>query len=200
MALTLMPISKNAFYARVLHISPVSSIRYHQLVGNLFLFGTIVHGYVVYLKAVESGKAWKIPEVHEMLTAKVFSEYAGIVALVALVLIRLFSLPVIRRKTYEVFVVSHLLLPIVVVIAAGVHANTAYIFSFPAAVLYVTDLWFRFRSSTTYPKSRVTMQPCGITKIEVKDMYCKINAKTKNGRFYNIKINSISSIFSHPIR
>jgi hypothetical protein len=208
LALCLLPVSRNAFFSKYLRIPPSVSIRYHQLIGNMFFLVSLLHGGIVFYSYTlrdgvnpwEKLFNWSKIDSFFSWTAKDWRVPSGTLAFTILLLIRVFSLPIIRRKMYDLFMTTHLLFPIPMVVVCCLHAKTNYILAFPALVLYLLDLILRCITYMRSPLSVLTMEPCGIVRIEVKDTFTKINLGHKNGIFYDIHAKGISKLFSHPVR
>jgi hypothetical protein len=205
LALTILPVSRNSFFSRKLNISPSTSIRYHQLVGNMFLIGSLLHGMVIYISYEVGGKSglvsiinWdKINNIGNW-SINDWEAPTGALAFIMLVILRIFALPIVRRMVYEIFLVSHYILALPIIAILTIHSNTNLIFTFPALLLYLPDLIFRLMSYLRSPNIRVYTEPCNIIRLQVEDNNNNLNIGKKNGLFYDICFKQVSKVFSHP--
>ncbi|KAJ9455966.1 Ferric reduction oxidase 6 [Diplonema papillatum] len=94
---------------------------------------------------------------------------AGLIAFVALSMIGLTSLPVVRRKMWNVFAWVHSLY-VVVYVFAWIHYPTLMVYSAVPVFLYMFDVCMRYHSATfvTTEISAVQRRSGGITKLTIR--------------------------------
>jgi predicted ferric reductase len=207
LALVLLPISRNAFFSKRLGISPQVAIRYHQFVANLFMIALIIHfvfasfawkyragnvfNYILHFNTINDTNPlhWTIND---------WKWQTGNLAVLCAFLIRLLSLPIIRRRRYDIFMTSHLILPIPMVVFGSIHASSTFIYSFPALALYVVDLCFRLHAYMCNPLAVVSFEPAEILRIETKNTLKKYDRKSRSGLYYDLHVKSVSKVFSRP--
>jgi hypothetical protein len=205
-------VSRNSFISKTLSISPSVSIRYHQLIGNLIILGSVAHGAVSlysWTLATENLSGYLLKKMNFGTNAKLISDWtiddwkfpAAVFASVTLLLLRLFSLPIVRRSKYELFLVSHFLLAIPMLIMAKIHAKSSMILTLISLSLYITDLIYRLISHNNTIYAKISKECGNIVRMEVQGGAIEEGeSKSKNGLFYEVRVKKISKLFSHQLR
>ncbi|KAG2346595.1 hypothetical protein BDR05DRAFT_794213 [Suillus weaverae] len=152
----------------------------HRLVGKLMVIGANVHfiGYVyqwslagnIYEKLAEDSIRW------------------GIVALVCLDLLGFCSTEYVRSKSYNLFIVSHVVSLIIFLFAACYHEPACVPYVIAACVFYMLDHVVRaVKTRVTTAKLR-PLPELGITRVEVPS----INAGWRAGQHVRLRVLSSS--------
>ncbi|KAJ3323137.1 hypothetical protein HDV06_002149 [Boothiomyces sp. JEL0866] len=119
----------------------------------------------------------------------------GVGALLALILLRLTSLPIIRRKMYSIFMAAHFILLPAFVLFAALHTITPFYWSVPMLGIYCLDLLYRCFNYYANQKDAIgTIEAGGVVRIDVLN----VGKICKPGQFFSIQVPKISRTFSHP--
>jgi hypothetical protein len=178
-------------------------------VANLFILALIIHGYFgLFTWSLESDNLWNYMlqqlNIRPLVSIlewdlKKWAFPCAAFATVALLFIRIFSLPIIQRKSYETFLVSHFLLSIPMLLMAKVHSKSSLGLTFTSLVLYCADLAYRYLSSRKQQYAKFTKEPGNVVRIELLGTVEKFDSNSRSGLFFDIRVKKIS-YFSHPLK
>ncbi|VUC32436.1 unnamed protein product [Clonostachys rosea] len=154
LGLLLIPVSRNSLVGASFGVHQSTLLSAHKLIAYLFLAATLAHGVAYGLYALDPSSEGDVAKEQAFATgnpAMTLEEsekrsswytqttYTGAATLVVLVLIVLTALPFVRRRFYNVFYYSHILISILVLVGAGIHASTDIYLLIPGLVLWVVD-------------------------------------------------------------
>ncbi|KAJ3345439.1 ferric/cupric-chelate reductase [Kappamyces sp. JEL0680] len=198
-ALNLIPLSRHSFLATVLNLSSGASIRYHQITGNLLVIATVLHaivGYSIHI-TLTADNLWNNLFLinSKRITWSSLCLPFGVASLLIVFLIRLTSLPLLRRRFYSIFLVFHYFLIAPLIVFTYLHAANNLYWTVPALGLYILDLVYRFFSFYVLSRrSTITLEPGNMLRVDVYG--CK--EKALPGQFYQLQVQAVSRVFSHP--
>jgi hypothetical protein len=205
LALNFLPVSRRSFITCFLNLNPITAIRYHQLMGNLLLIALTFHtlSYFKYALLSEPDhffsyilrKMFFIGYKASDLVWKTFRIPSGVFAGILILLIRIFSLPNFRRSNYNVFLISHFILPIPIIALCAVHSTSTFYFTLPAIGLYILDLIYRLVCYLTPYSNANAYSDGSFIRLDVTNPK---NMPIHHGSYYNITIPLICCNFSHP--
>lgn len=119
----------------------------------------------------------------------------GLLALLALVLTTVSSLPMVRRASYNLFRSLHALFPLIFVISACLHSINVFILIFPAICIYILDCSIRIYLLMTGNIPLIISKDGDFIRILAIKECTDMGA---SGKFYDIRVNEVS-LFSHPL-
>ncbi|KAI8892555.1 hypothetical protein BC833DRAFT_611350 [Globomyces pollinis-pini] len=193
----LIPITRNSFFGPYFNIKVHDSIKYHQITSNLFGFSMLVHFTSCGTKFALKPVGFWSSLLPTIVAWKHYKNYFGLIILTCFIFIWIFSLPIIRRGMYKLFLVFHLLLPIPIVFFSAMHASSVIYFVFPALALYMLDILLRIYTMLFKPyKVFASIEECGWIRIDIIGV--KMYQKLKNGLYVNLKIKNSLEYFAHP--
>ncbi|KAF2222765.1 ferric reductase like transmembrane component-domain-containing protein [Elsinoe ampelina] len=164
MGLIILPISRTSVLSRTLQLSPGSLLTFHQWIGYLFFLAVTLHTVLFYAwvpifalapedSALKEAFAIDNPTVShsESVRRGPYSMSvlaSGMLSFVIFVAIIITSLPVARRKRYNVFYITHGL-SILFFIFTCMHASTDFYMLLPGLVLWILDWSLRIKGLST---------------------------------------------------
>ncbi|KAJ3021718.1 UNVERIFIED_CONTAM: hypothetical protein HDU68_009498 [Siphonaria sp. JEL0065] len=198
--LVILPVSKNSFLATCLNLPYTSLMRVHTWLARSLFWGTVFHagsGLVMHVIAkdniiktyftVQAGSPWGTSR---------YQTVMGLTAFTILLIVVCTSLSYVRRKWYNVFYFTHVLV-FVFILFAYFHASNCVFFLLPGLILYSIDgivrLSTRFSSDVV---SSVQFEECGYVTFTVAT---KKAAFAKPGQFMRVCIPSVAKFELHPL-
>ncbi|KAF4997981.1 hypothetical protein FGRMN_3501 [Fusarium graminum] len=157
LGLLLLPVSRNSFLGKAFSLQQNRLLFAHKAVSYLFSSIVIIHGVSYMLHANESSKsndksrdeafatgnpALTLAESKERSSWFSITYYVGIAAILPVLIILATSIPWIRRRHYNLFYFSHVILGTLTLIASSLHASTNFYLLLPGLLLWITD-WIR---------------------------------------------------------
>ncbi|KAK3000660.1 hypothetical protein RJ639_020669 [Escallonia herrerae] len=180
LAFLFLPISRGSVLLRLIDIPFEHATRYHVWLGHLTMLLFTLHGLFYVIAWAMEGNL-----LHELLEWKSIgvANLAGVISLLAGLLMWITSLPPVRRINFELFFYTHQLYVIFVVFLA-LHVGD-FVFSIAAAgiFLFMLDRFLRFcQSQRTVDVISAKCLPCGTVELVL----------SKPG---NMRYNALSWIF-----
>ncbi|KAI8893010.1 hypothetical protein BC833DRAFT_609853 [Globomyces pollinis-pini] len=195
LAFLLIPVSRNSFIASYFNVPVDASIQYHQLCSNLFGATAFLHFLSCSYGAITRTNywIWLLPKS----TWGSYKIFFGVLVLVLFIVIRLTSLPFIRRNYYKIFTIGHLLIPLPIIMLSTFHVSSVMYFVFPPLVLYLFDISIRIYRMVYKPyQIYITEELCGWIRVDVQGF--KLSNDFKNGLYFDIKLDQSFKRWSHP--
>uniref|UniRef100_K3WQM6 FAD-binding FR-type domain-containing protein n=1 Tax=Globisporangium ultimum (strain ATCC 200006 / CBS 805.95 / DAOM BR144) TaxID=431595 RepID=K3WQM6_GLOUD len=155
MAFLLLPVTRNSAWMEFFNISYANGAKLHRWVGYATVITGVIHTVGYWVKWVRDGTwiKYQIPCAHCDLSDEYTGYYAwfnffGFISVLALVLMIPTSIPIVRRKVYEWFYITHWVLFIIAVFFAILHWSQIIWWIFPAGLLFfigrATSSWNSF--------------------------------------------------------
>ncbi|KAJ4840044.1 Ferric reduction oxidase 7, chloroplastic [Turnera subulata] len=193
MAFLFLPIARGSVLLRVIDIPFEHATRYHVWLGHLTMVLFSLHGIFYVVGWAMEGNLW-----HEMLEWKDIgvANLAGVISLLAGLLMWVTSLHPVRKWNFELFFYTHQLYVVFVVFLA-LHVGD-FIFSMAAGpiFLFVLDRFLRFcQSRRTVDIISANCLPCGTVELVLaKPANLRYNALS----FVFLQIKELSWLQWHP--
>ncbi|KAK9669770.1 hypothetical protein RND81_13G153500 [Saponaria officinalis] len=192
-ALLFLPIARGSILLRLINIPFEHATRYHVWLGHLTMLMFTLHGLFFVIPWALEGRLVK-----ELLEWKDIgvANLAGVISLVAGLLMWVTSLPGVRTWSFELFFYTHQLY-IVFVVFLALHVGD-FIFNMAAGgvFLFILDRFLRFiQSRKTVDIISATSLPCGTLELVLsKPASLKYNALS----FIFLQIRELSWLQWHP--
>ncbi|KAM0554805.1 hypothetical protein ACHAPJ_006537 [Fusarium lateritium] len=157
LGLLLLPVSRNSLIGQAFSLHQSTLLFAHKAISYLFSTIVIVHGVSYMLHANDSSRnndaarEEAFATGNPVLTVRESKQlsgwfsttyYVGIAAILPVLAILITSLPWIRKRHYNLFYFSHVLLGALVLIASCLHASTNFYLLLPGLSLWIVD-WIR---------------------------------------------------------
>ncbi|KAJ3201168.1 hypothetical protein HDU82_008308 [Entophlyctis luteolus] len=167
MGLTLIPVSRSSFIVQQLGVSTDSALKYHKLCAYGLVLGTIVHGYITfgYWITVQQNNgpatvAYQVfnigmPAEYISWSYSSYTAILGVVASFVLFIMVLAACPVFRRGAYSFFALTHPYFAVILLVFAGLHADSDFYCFLPGLFLYGIELLERFLQYFRKPSEAV---------------------------------------------
>ncbi|KAL9229359.1 hypothetical protein vseg_004835 [Gypsophila vaccaria] len=192
-ALLFLPIARGSILLRLINIPFEHATRYHVWLGHLTMLVFTLHGLFYVIAWAMEGRL--IKEILEWKDIGV-ANLAGVISLLAGLLMWVTSLPGVRTWSFELFFYTHQLY-IVFVIFFALHVGD-FIFSMGAGgvFLFILDRFLRFiQSRKTVDIISATSLPCGTLELVLSKPAClRYNALS----FIFLQIRELSWLQWHP--
>ncbi|KAK3673874.1 hypothetical protein LTR78_006076 [Recurvomyces mirabilis] len=161
--LVMIPVGRNSIIGKAFSLHTSTLLYAHKVLAYGLFLGTLVHGitYYVFVASLVSASATVQNEfVVDNPTVSVTEAAAqgpisylvlptGVFAFVLLVAVTITSLPILRRKSFNTFYFVHIILVVIILVFACLHASTNFYFLLPGLLLWVADWVWRLRNSLT---------------------------------------------------
>ncbi|KAF5668348.1 ferric reductase [Fusarium heterosporum] len=157
LGLLLLPVSRNSLIGQAFSLHQSTLLFAHKAVSYLFSLIVVIHG-VTYMLHVNDASRSENEARDEAFTtgnpSVTLSEskqrsiwfsityYVGIAAILPVLIILATSIPWIRRRHYNLFYFSHIILGALILVASSLHASTNFYFLLPGLFLWIID-WIR---------------------------------------------------------
>ncbi|KAF4950144.1 hypothetical protein FSARC_13287 [Fusarium sarcochroum] len=157
LGLLLLPVSRNSLIGQAFSLHQSTLLFAHKAISYLFSTSVIVHGVSYMLHANDSSRnedtareeafatgnpVLTVSESEQLSGWFSITYYVGIAAILPVLVMLITSLPWIRRRHYNLFYFSHVILGALVLIASCLHASTNFYLLLPGLFLWIID-WFR---------------------------------------------------------
>ncbi|KDQ51900.1 hypothetical protein JAAARDRAFT_139501 [Jaapia argillacea MUCL 33604] len=149
---------------------------FHQWAGTLLVLAANVHA-IGYIYKFSQAHTWLEHYHHTYIKW-------GIVGLVSLDCLFLFSMSILRTRAYNVFYATHQIALILFLVAACLHQSIIIPYVAVAAGFYGLDLLFRFLKSRVVTATITPIPEFGITRIEIP----QLNAGWRAGQHVRVRI------------
>uniref|UniRef100_A0A1D1YKS8 ferric-chelate reductase (NADH) n=1 Tax=Anthurium amnicola TaxID=1678845 RepID=A0A1D1YKS8_9ARAE len=192
-AFLFLPVARGSIILRLIDIPFEHATRYHVWLGHLTMMIFTLHGICYIISWTLQGHL-----LHEMLEWKSIGivNLAGVISLLAGLLMWVTSLHPIRKRYFELFFYTHQLY-LVFVIFLAMHVGD-FIFSMAAGgiFLFILDRFLRFcQSRTTVNLISAACLPCGTVELVIsKPAGLKYNALS----FIFLQVRELSRLQWHP--
>ncbi|KAJ4137261.1 hypothetical protein NW768_002843 [Fusarium equiseti] len=156
LGLLLIPVSRNSLVGQAFYLHQSTLLFAHKAVSYLFSLSVIIHGVAYMLHANDSSRnekarneafaignpALTVAESKQLNGWFSFTYYVGIAAILPVLVILVTSMPWIRRRHYNLFYFSHVILGTLTIVASCLHASTNFYLLLPGLLLWIAD-WIR---------------------------------------------------------
>jgi ferric-chelate reductase len=143
MAFLLLPVTRNCVWMEFFNISYANGVKFHRWIGFATVITGVIHTLGYWVKWVRDGtwQKYQLPCFHCDITKDPEGYYPwfntfGFISVLALVLMIPTSLPVVRRKLYEWFYISHWVLFLISFFFAILHWGLILWWILPAGLLF----------------------------------------------------------------
>lgn len=213
MALFMVPVVRINTICEAMQLSPIDASRIHVYLGTLAIITTLYHGAVYLVEWIvlqdELGSFWGqiIPSRHcffvydsqQQDCEHVLRNFTGLVAAVAMIVLGLASMGWIRRASYRLFYMTHVLMTPLVLFATVLHWNQAFLYLVPGLILWM---------STTLPQRLHGNESVEVEKIDIirseRPIYCitmkafpRVVQAFRGGQYLQLRAPTISQL-GHP--
>ncbi|KAK4579800.1 hypothetical protein LTR86_000001 [Recurvomyces mirabilis] len=159
--LVMIPVGRNSIIGKAFSLHTSTLLYAHKVLAYALFLGTLVHGitYYVFVASLVAASATVQNEfvvdnptvsVDEA-TAKGHISYlvlpTGVFTFVLLVAVTITSLPILRRRSFNTFYFVHIVLVVIILIFACLHASTNFYCLLPGLLLWAADWVWRLRNS-----------------------------------------------------
>ena len=208
--LLMLPATRNSILLPLLGISHEKAIMYHKVLGSVFMLIATVHFgvamywytlmdsfyYIWFLVAPVPASMAPNSEVAVYNAISMDHTLAGFIAYVCVLIATITSLPPIRRRFYQFFHYTHILMYLLFVTFVCIHMPlfTPW-FVVPVSVLWAIDWLIRFRSTLT-PTIVTSLKHINSNIIELK--FNKSNFRYTASQYVYISISELGVWDSHP--
>ncbi|KAM0210004.1 hypothetical protein ACHAQI_006116 [Fusarium lateritium] len=157
LGLLLIPVSRNSFVGQAFSLHQSTLLFAHKAISYLFSLAVIVHGVLYMLHANDSSRnedtareeafaignpALTVAESKQLGAWFSLTYYIGIAAILPVLIILFTSMAWVRRRHYNLFYFSHVILGTLTLIASCLHASTNFYLLLPGLLLWIVD-WIR---------------------------------------------------------
>jgi len=129
------------------------------------------------------------------------SPLAGTISSLGLILITIFTIPIIKQKFYEIFYYSHKILFFIVLLTGSLHYILVLFIILPSLILYLFDIIIRYKNTHKALYSHIKISgdenyntSCMLINIEILK-----SIKTRPGSYFFICFKDISNFEWHPL-
>ncbi|KAL5704775.1 ferric-chelate reductase (NADH) [Ranunculus cassubicifolius] len=194
LAFLFLPVARGSFLLRLIDIPFEHATRYHVWLGHLTMWMFTLHGAFYSLAWARDGRL-----IHEMLQWKNtgIANLAGVISLLAGLLMWVTSLHLVRRCYFELFFYTHQLYVVFAVFFALHVGDVLYSIAAAGMFLYLLDRFLRFcQSRKSVDILSATYLPCGTLEL--------VLSKPKNMRynalsFVFLQVRELSWLQWHPL-
>ena len=191
-SMILLPITRNSVWVKLFKISHYRINIIHIFIAILCLISIIIKIIIVCLQY--NFDYLFIPYDDDIEG----SPLAGTIASLSIIFTSIFALPIIRKRFFELFYISHKFLLFVTIAAASTHYILVLYYILPTLILYIIDIFCRFLNIKNAIYSNIKI-------IGDKTPYILINislnksVKLLPGSYYFICFQDITPIEWHPL-
>jgi len=182
-AFSLLPITKNSLWIYLFRIPYTKLMNIHKLISVLCLIS-------VFVKVITIIVLYKFTYLYRNI-----SSIFGTVCSLSIFLTCILSMPIIRKKFYELFYYSHRFLYLITIISMSFHYIICLYYVMPSLILYIIDIIIRLFNT----------RKAIYSKIKVYDSYIFIYLsfvkpiKINPGCYFFVCSNKISNLEWHPL-
>ena len=180
---SLLPITHNSLWVIFFNLSYERLLQIHKFMSTLSVLSVLIKLIVC--------MTYYSPEFF-----LVYRPLMGLLASIFTFLLFILSLPYCRRKKYELFLYSHQILCVSIIITSSLHYILSLYYFLPFILLYVFDIFLRYVYTKKVDKWKITTikdNPCVFLSVTIE------NTKPRTGCYYFIKVDKISKFELHPI-
>ncbi|TMW59793.1 hypothetical protein Poli38472_004862 [Pythium oligandrum] len=209
MAFLLLPVTRNCVWMEFFNVSYANAIKLHRWIGFMTAITSVIHmvGYWVKWTIQGTFRKYQLPCIHCDLSDEFTGYYAwfntfGFISVLAMLVMIPLSLPVVRRKMYEWFYVSHWVLFIISFFFAILHWGQILWWILPVGILFLisraTSNWNGL--APVVVSSFTTSGPEGEELVKlVVQRSARLSYDYKVGQFVYINVPHISKLQWHAL-
>jgi len=188
-AFILLPMTRNSLWVTVFNIQYNHLIYNHKFVGVLTFISVVTKFIAVIVK-------YNFNFLFER-----FNMLMGTLSTLSVVIISLLSIPIIRRKIFELFYYSHRIFALLIIITMSLHYISCLFYIVPAILLYLIDIicrWANINKSVYTKINNFYFSDLETTYI-LLTLKMKKKLNIKPGSYFFICCLDISTFQWHPI-
>lgn len=188
-AFTLLPMTRNSLWVTILKVQYNNLIFIHKIIAILSLLSVIVKVVVVFIKY----------NFYYLFSR--FNNIMGIISSLSILLTVLLSIPLIKKRIFELFYYSHRILSIITIITMSLHYISCLYYITPSIFLYLIDLIVRlfYIQKAIYTRIKnYQIEESDTTYIFLTLKLTK-NIIIKPGSYFFICCRDISTFQWHPV-
>ena len=196
LASVLFPILRNSILAILFNISHEKIGYIHRILSILCIVSVVIK-FITSIIYYQPSFLLKI-----IIPSTGGSPLMGTIATILFLIIGIFSMPIIRKKYFEVFYYSHKILSLLIIITSSLHYISFLYYILPAIIMYFIDLFIRLYSTNSSIYSK--LQNIGSEKYGTSSTFINITflnkIKTFPGCYYFVCFyKDISRFEWHPL-
>ncbi|RLN69043.1 hypothetical protein BBJ28_00025036 [Nothophytophthora sp. Chile5] len=216
MAFLMLPVTRNSAWLEFFNVSYANAVKFHRWIGFLTVLSSVLHmlAYWIYWWRTGTFRASQWPCTHCDFTDSytgyyVWFNFFGFISTMAMILIVATSFPIVRRKAYEWFYISHWLLFGVAVFFAILHWAQIIWWIFPAGLLWLVSRAASMWNALTPVKLGYVVVVATDAKDELLQIIAKRAAPGTSpqsstydfsvGDFVYLNVPSVSKLQWHPL-
>jgi hypothetical protein len=188
------PINRNSIWVNILEFSYKNIKIIHIYISILCIISVIV-------KIVTVLFYHDIQYLFDIFDKKLnISPLSGTLSSFCIFLTSIFSIPIIRKKIFELFYYSHKILFIVIIIATCMHSFITLFYLIPAIILYLIDIFIRIKNT-----KKTMLLESKIIGINKDSQYVIFKLRVMNkynlfpGKYFFINLKDMSRLEWHPL-
>ena len=191
-AMILLPITRNSIWISLFSISHYRIKYIHMFIAILSLISIIIKIIIVCLQY--NFNYLFIPYDDDIEG----SPLAGTIASLSIIFTSILALPIIRKRFFELFYISHKFLLLVTIVAASTHYILVLYYIIPSLLLYIIDIFCRFLNikSAVYSHLKIIGDKTPYILITIS---LNKTVKVLPGSYYFICFQDITPLEWHPL-
>lgn len=188
-AFTLLPMTRNSLWVTILKVQYNNLIFIHKFVAILSFLSVLVKIIVV------------IINYNFFYLFNKFNNIMGTISSISIFLTIIFSIPIIKKRIFELFYYSHRILTIITITTMSLHYISSLYYIAPSIFLYLIDIILRLFYIKRAIYSRIKNYEISETNTTYIFVTLKLVKKLniKPGSYFFIYCKDISSLQWHPI-
>ena len=186
---TLLPMTRNSIWITIFNIQYNHLIYKHIFIGFLTFISVIIKFIAVLVKYDFN------------FLFNIFNMLMGTLCTLFIILLSLLSIPIIRRKVFELFYYSHRIFAILIIVSMSLHYINCLFYIIPSLLLYLVDIICRLVYINKSIYTKINNFYFSDLKINYILLTLKIQKKIniKPGSYFFICCRNISKFQWHPI-
>ncbi|KAJ3300509.1 ferric/cupric-chelate reductase [Borealophlyctis nickersoniae] len=197
----LLPASKNGILAHVFGIPFDASLKWHRWSGLLVPVMFLGHwfGFVIYFLGSQKNsvtllRKWVMIGVSGVLNLETYMGIFGSVAVGLFLLVILSALEPVRRKFYDYFHYTHMLV-FPAIFFAAMHDSFVLYVTFPSVLLYLIDFLYRiYNRRHPHHITSLRREPSGYIRLEISGF----ERAFRGGQWVRVNVPRVSGLQWHP--
>lgn len=205
-SMLLIPVSKHSFWLELFDVGFERAVRIHRWLGVLTVLCVLLHGlFAIVTYTMESSlyncMGWDLHEDDDSYcsTYLIRMNIFGQISLCSGIGLCAFSMPIVRRFSYQLFYYSHVILAFMFILFGIIHDIQSLYFLFMGLATYLVDkvisLWRRKRECSVLHYSVNDETAC--TKLEIA--FDKASPLPRHGEWFHMNIKEAAVLEWHPI-
>ena len=189
----ILPATRNNIFVEIFGASHKDIMTIHRIISILCIISIVIKFVIILIYYPPSF----LIVVKNNMTGG--SPLAGTIATISAILISIFTIPLIKKRSYETFYFTHRILGLILVVCSVWHYIISLYFIIPSLIIYFIDLYLRFLKTNkgTYLKLKKIgeNEKNNYTILQIK---ISKNININPGCYFLVCIRNISSVEWHP--